>query len=772
MAYIKVLKDNELIGGTDNTDVYPVTTTQAIFSQKDNGEVRLGEDGKPERLEDRLAEIEFQIELIKNGGLFIDMVLDPKSIVVEDTTDVLVKVHSSGVLSSITVYENGVSLGTEENVTDWVRTISVTPATIGDIVYEAHIVVNEGDNPIVRRSTLTVTKKQSAISWSKEVATVTMIQDYSVLPTLDTGGLVGTFTYSSSNPSVADFSNNQEYQSINFYKSNPNNPITIRVDYVDPNHVHQNASASYTLTIKKAVADVSWDVGDTFEYLTSTTEPVELYITKNSPVPLTLVYESTDNRVVIDDQQDWVRLPITTLEDSGDYEDFTVTAKIRDNVYYEDLNLPCSIRLKKVEPTFTWDRSSASITIGETPYTFPVLTNIPSDVVVRYYSTNTTVASINNSTGAINAEHLSAGSTTIVAYNDGTTKYKGHSVSYSLTVQEQQQAEVYWTVGGEKKANGYTFTYIVTNLPYQQVKFNFPSGTSFNYDVYDVSGGEYHAPISAEVTVDVNTGVATLPTETHIGYNDKYKVTAWPSTGSKANDGVSIIINPIRGERTFEWDEKSKEVYMGTLVEDEYTIPSEELPKIINGTYGEITRIEQVAGHSSPIVTIDKDNTGYTVKVTDNVVSPMEIWVRALSAMNTLYNAHADTYKLTILPPATPDYYVGWTNTVTKAELKSMTPADVAALTLDEGHAGQTYERAYGSDNTFFLLYKDGAVPPIVKLISQNTPQDINLVSDSMWVDGNGDYKGDVTIGSTAFKVFASRAPSGYDPTDSMRITL
>jgi hypothetical protein len=32
IAYIKTLKDNELIGGTDNRDVYPVSTTQAIFS--------------------------------------------------------------------------------------------------------------------------------------------------------------------------------------------------------------------------------------------------------------------------------------------------------------------------------------------------------------------------------------------------------------------------------------------------------------------------------------------------------------------------------------------------------------------------------------------------------------------------------------------------------------------------------------------------------------------------------------------------------------------
>ena len=52
MAYIKTLKDNELIGGTDNTDVYPVTTTQAIYSQKPDGTIPEGI--KHQRLEDRL----------------------------------------------------------------------------------------------------------------------------------------------------------------------------------------------------------------------------------------------------------------------------------------------------------------------------------------------------------------------------------------------------------------------------------------------------------------------------------------------------------------------------------------------------------------------------------------------------------------------------------------------------------------------------------------------------------------------------------------------
>ena len=35
MAYIKIIKDEELVGGVDNTDVYPVTTSQAVYRQSE-----------------------------------------------------------------------------------------------------------------------------------------------------------------------------------------------------------------------------------------------------------------------------------------------------------------------------------------------------------------------------------------------------------------------------------------------------------------------------------------------------------------------------------------------------------------------------------------------------------------------------------------------------------------------------------------------------------------------------------------------------------------
>ena len=56
MAYIKVLKDEDLAGGVDNTEVYPITTSQALYRQNPDGTIPPGI--KHQKLEDSLQDIE------------------------------------------------------------------------------------------------------------------------------------------------------------------------------------------------------------------------------------------------------------------------------------------------------------------------------------------------------------------------------------------------------------------------------------------------------------------------------------------------------------------------------------------------------------------------------------------------------------------------------------------------------------------------------------------------------------------------------------------
>ena len=57
MAKVKVLKDNELVGGTDNTSVYPVTHTKAVFDNNNKElDQRLNENDSDRRLLHRQSE--------------------------------------------------------------------------------------------------------------------------------------------------------------------------------------------------------------------------------------------------------------------------------------------------------------------------------------------------------------------------------------------------------------------------------------------------------------------------------------------------------------------------------------------------------------------------------------------------------------------------------------------------------------------------------------------------------------------------------------------
>lgn len=85
MARIKTLKENELIGGTDNTSVYPVTTTQAIYSQSADGTIPGGI--KHQLLEDRLSDDEEDLRELKNNAerLIVSLEADKGYQVVEIT---------------------------------------------------------------------------------------------------------------------------------------------------------------------------------------------------------------------------------------------------------------------------------------------------------------------------------------------------------------------------------------------------------------------------------------------------------------------------------------------------------------------------------------------------------------------------------------------------------------------------------------------------------------------------------------------------------------
>ncbi len=104
-------------------------------------------------------------------------------------------------------------------------------------------------------------------------------------------------------------------------------------------------------------------------------------------------------------------------------------AMIRANLYMEyDGEVP----IEKQDVTMNFSSTSVTATLGKT-FTPPTLTTVPEDLPITYASSNTDVATVDASTGAVTL--VAKGTTTITASFAGNDYYNPGSASYTLTVQ-------------------------------------------------------------------------------------------------------------------------------------------------------------------------------------------------------------------------------------------------------------------------------------------------------------------------------------------------
>ena len=110
------------------------------------------------------------------------------------------------------------------------------------------------------------------------------------------------------------------------------------------------------------------------------------------------------------------------------YTSTPTASMIQANLYmeYDDGTTP-----SKQDVTMSFTPTSATATMGES-FTAPILTTNPSGLTVTYSSSNTGVATVNSSTGAVTL--VAAGTTTITATFAGNDNYNSGSATYTLTV--------------------------------------------------------------------------------------------------------------------------------------------------------------------------------------------------------------------------------------------------------------------------------------------------------------------------------------------------
>lgn len=88
----------------------------------------------------------------------------------------------------------------------------------------------------------------------------------------------------------------------------------------------------------------------------------------------------------------------------------------------------------KQNVTMSFSPTSVTATLGES-FTAPTFSMSPSGLTVTYSSSNTNVATVNASTGAVTLKAV--GTTTITASFAGNNEYHANSASYTLTVKQQ-----------------------------------------------------------------------------------------------------------------------------------------------------------------------------------------------------------------------------------------------------------------------------------------------------------------------------------------------
>ena len=98
----------------------------------------------------------------------------------------------------------------------------------------------------------------------------------------------------------------------------------------------------------------------------------------------------------------------------------------------------------KQNVTMSFSPTSVTATLGES-FTAPTLSTTPSGLTVTYSSSNTNVATVNASTGAVTLKAV--GVTTITASFAGNDDYYSNSATYTLTVKQQGGDDP--TPGGE-----------------------------------------------------------------------------------------------------------------------------------------------------------------------------------------------------------------------------------------------------------------------------------------------------------------------------------
>ena len=286
--------------------------------------------------------------------------------------------------------------------------------------------------PAANTVTFSIAKATPTVTFASKTANAKMGETYAgQTATTSPAGLA--LKYSSTNTAVATV--NESTGAVSLVGAGS---TTIKASF-DGNTNYNAAEDSYTLTVAKADA-VSADLSFSSQTATATYGDASVSTpTLSNPHQLSLTWSSSKESVATVNSSGAV-----TIKGAGQT---VISAAFAGNDSYSAATISYTLTVNKAAATVTFASKTANAKMGEA-YAGQTATTSPAGLVLKYSSSNTGVAKVNESTGAVSL--VGAGSTTIKASFDGNTNYNAAEDSYTLTVSKADAVEVELSFASDK----------------------------------------------------------------------------------------------------------------------------------------------------------------------------------------------------------------------------------------------------------------------------------------------------------------------------------
>lgn len=319
-----------------------------------------------------------------------------------------------------------------------------------------------------------------------------------------------------------------------------------------------------------------------------------------------------------------------------------------------------SAPVQKEKPVLTFSETTATVTLGES-FTAPTLTTEPTGLAITYSSSNTDVATVDETTGAVTI--VAAGKTTITATSAETVEYDEGTASYTLTV-SKPQAPTFDIIDLTGKTESITFSDFnnAASGYATAIQGAFPASDGNAYEGWNKTDCMYNGKNHKLLQMKSSTGKLTSPT---IKSNKGIKVIV--TYGSLKGIKLTIGEETVTGEAGGGEDSQPQTIQLtSTATETTFTIQSAGS----NATYVKSIEIVPVTGDEPDAPTFTPDEGEYT--------EAQAVTITAASGCTIFYSIDGTTPSIEYTDPI----IISETTTI-KAIAKSASGAssDVATAT-------------------------------------------------------------------------------------------